>query len=105
MKFENTQGITKIKYAQRFYGYCPLGDENYAGTLKVEMVPDKWIPDYCDETSYIFNIYNECEMIGEDVVNSYFAHLSKEYSPAELTVIMEGETSKHFPVTIEKSSK
>lgn len=105
MKIENKQRITKIKYSQKFYGYCPLGKENYAGTLEVEFVPGDYIPDYCDETDYIFNTYNQCELIGEDVVDSYYNHLMKEYSPVKLMVRMLGETSKHFPVSIEKNSE
>lgn len=102
MNIENAQGITKIEYSTRSHNFCPIGKDWYTSNIKVVIEPDKQIPDYIELDEYIKDFVDSKHIIIEEVVNSVFTHIKKQYNPKYMIVTNTVTDAAHSPVTVTK---
>lgn len=100
MSIENTQKITRITFEQKVQAYCPMGGDFYTADVRVVMVPDKEIMDYCETDKFIKSLGGK-SLIIEDLVNEVFENI-KQYKPKYLKVSASAESNVHFPVIVTK---
>lgn len=99
-RFQNKVGISKIVFNQNIQAFCPLGGKFYTNQVKVEMVPNEIIPDYC-EVEEEMRALAPSSLTLEDCVAAVFDILV-EYKPKYLKVSSYTDDAAHFPVTVYK---
>jgi hypothetical protein len=99
-QFENKQGITKIFFQVSVRNHCPIGNDWYSNSVRVDMRPNRIIPDYDEVQRDIFAL-DGAELVVEDVVAKVF-DIMQAYKPVRLTVSARTEGNGHFPVIVEK---
>lgn len=98
---ENRPGITKIEFTKKISMFCPLGNDYYTADITVTFVPDNIIMDYCDVDKFLNEMGGE-HLIIEDAVSKIYTHISDNYKPAKLKVVIDAQSNVHFPVKVEK---
>lgn len=102
-KFEHTQNLSLINYNKTITLFCPLGNDYYTATIKVELTPNKFLMDYLDEEEY-FKKLQGSKLIIEDLTEQVYNHLYNEYKPSYLKVEVSACNATHFPVVVTKQS-
>ena len=102
-KFQNTWGITRIVFGPTIRNRCPIGKDWYTNSLRVELIPGEFIPDYDDLQKDILALEGQ-ELIVENVVAKVY-DIVNAYDPKELTVQVKTEGNGHFSVVVEKTSQ
>jgi hypothetical protein len=103
-RFENKYGNIEMQFNQNVRCFCPLGDSFYCATVDVDVIPDKWIPDYCDVQRDLRKLDGK-PLILEDLLLEVYNYLIKEVEPKHLTVSVYSDDANHFPVRLTKYSE
>lgn len=98
---KNEFGINKIEFAKSISLFCPLGNDYYNTTIRVEFHPGDAMFDFCDVDKAIQKMSGE-HYIVEQLVYQVFDLLDKEYKPKYLKVSADAYSNVHFPVTVTK---
>lgn len=102
MKFKNKQEINSITICPHATCYCPLGNDWYENEFTIRMVPDEWIPDYCDVDKFITENICGKNLIIEDAVTILYDYLETEYRPDGLVVTSSVDNAGHSPVVVSR---
>lgn len=98
---KNEFGINKIEFTKSISLFCPLGNDYYNATIRVELYPGDAMFDFCDVDEAIQKMSGE-HYIVEQLVYQVFDLLDKEYKPKYLKVSADAYSNVHFPVTVTK---
>ena len=98
---KNEFGVNKIDFAKSISLFCPLGNDYYSATVRVEFHPGDATFDFCDVDKAIQKMSGK-HYIVEQLVHQVFDMLDKTYKPKYLKVSVDACSNVHFPVTVTK---
>lgn len=101
-KIPNTQKISNITFNRSVQPFCPLGQDYYTAEIHVDFeVVDSYM-DYIEFDKWIQGLGGASLTI-EELAEAVFEKM-KEFEPGYLRVVIDANSNKHFPVTVEKTS-
>ena len=97
---KNEFGINMLRFEKTVYPFCPMGNDSYAATIRVEFAPGEEMFDFVKIDKMLKDITGS-KWIIEEVTNRVYS-LMMNYKPRNLKVVVEAHSNVHFPVTVEK---
>lgn len=101
----NDYGIDNIVIYLSSNNYCTLGRDWYTANIEVKIMPDKFIPDYCEVDKYIQDEVSGKHFIIEQVVEEVFKYFETTYNPLKLNVTVKTDNATHSAVEVSKSKR
>lgn len=100
--FKNAAKVNEIKFEKEVKAYCPLGKADYTCKIKVSVMPNRLLFDFCDAEKAI-DALNGQPLIVEELAQAVY-EIMAEIKPLYIKVQCEAVSPVHFPVTVIKQT-
>lgn len=98
IKLQNSK-INNISTERDLVCHCPIGDDDYKANVKINIQPNKYVPEYISMTTYLDNL-NGRDLTIEKLADTIYNAFKRELEPDTVSIIVDAISPSHAQVKV-----